>query len=50
MFVGVTPGYFKPDLTIEDVGAHLDEIRDEAGYVVPADSLGELPLLATHFA
>jgi NAD(P)-dependent dehydrogenase (short-subunit alcohol dehydrogenase family) len=50
MFVGVTPGYFKPDLTIEDVDAHLDEIRDEAGYVVPADSLGELPLLATHFA
>jgi NAD(P)-dependent dehydrogenase (short-subunit alcohol dehydrogenase family) len=49
MFVGVTPGYFKPDLTIEDVDAHLDEIRDEAGYVVPADSLGELPLLVTHF-
>jgi NAD(P)-dependent dehydrogenase (short-subunit alcohol dehydrogenase family) len=50
MFVGVTPGYFKPDLTIEDVDAHLDEIRDEAGYVVPADSLGELPLLVRHFA
>ena len=50
MFVGVTPGYFKPDLTIEDVDAHLDEIRDDAGYVVPADSLGELPLLVRHFA
>ena len=50
MFVGVTPGYFKPDLTIEDVDAHLDEIRDEAGYVVPADSMGELPLLVKHFA
>ena len=49
MFVGVTPGYFNPDLTIEDVDAHLDEIRDEAGYVVPADSLGELPLLVKHF-
>ena len=48
-FVGVTPGYFKPDLTIEDVDAHLDEIRDEAGYLVPADSLGELPLLVKHF-
>jgi NAD(P)-dependent dehydrogenase (short-subunit alcohol dehydrogenase family) len=50
VFVGVTPGFFKPDLTIEDVDAHLDEIRDEAGYVVPADSMGELPLLAKHFA
>jgi NAD(P)-dependent dehydrogenase (short-subunit alcohol dehydrogenase family) len=50
VFVGVTPGYFKPDLTIEDVDAHLDEIRDEAGYVVPADSMGELPLLVKHFA
>jgi NAD(P)-dependent dehydrogenase (short-subunit alcohol dehydrogenase family) len=50
MFVGVTPGYFDPGLTIEDVDAHLDEIRDEAGYVVPADSMGELPLLVKHFA
>ena len=50
VFVGVTPGFFKADLTIEDVDAHLDEIRDEAGYLVPADSMGELPLLAKHFA
>ena len=50
VFVGVTPGFFKPDLTIEDVDAHLDEICDEAGYLVPADSMGELPLLAKHFA
>jgi NAD(P)-dependent dehydrogenase (short-subunit alcohol dehydrogenase family) len=50
VFVAVTPGYFKPDLTIEDVDAHLDEIRDEAGYLVPPDSMGELPLLAKHFA
>ncbi|HEX2563654.1 MAG TPA: hypothetical protein VHK25_07045 [Acidimicrobiales bacterium] len=48
--MGVTPGFFKPGLTIEDVDAHLDEIRDEAGYLVPADSMGELPLLAKHFA
>ncbi len=50
VFVAVTPGYFKPDLTIEDVDAHLYEIRDEAGYLVPPDSMGELPLLAKHFA
>jgi NAD(P)-dependent dehydrogenase (short-subunit alcohol dehydrogenase family) len=49
MFVGVTPGFHKPDLTVEDVDAHLAEIRDETGYVVPADSLGELPLLVQHF-
>jgi NAD(P)-dependent dehydrogenase (short-subunit alcohol dehydrogenase family) len=36
--------------TIEDMHAHLDEIRDEAGYLVPADSMGELPLLAKPFA
>jgi hypothetical protein len=35
VFVGVTPGFFKPGLAIEDVDAHLDEIRDEAGYLVP---------------
>ena len=49
MFIGVTPGFFKADLTVEDVDAHIDEIRDEAGHVVPADSMGELPLLLKHF-
>jgi hypothetical protein len=34
VFVGVTPGFFKPGPAIEDVDAHLDEIRDEAGYLV----------------
>jgi NAD(P)-dependent dehydrogenase (short-subunit alcohol dehydrogenase family) len=48
-FVGVTPGFFKADLTVEDVDDHLAEIRDETGYVVPDDSMGELPLLLKHF-
>jgi hypothetical protein len=36
----MTRGYFNPDLTVEDVAEHLGEIRDEAGYSVPA-SAGE---------
>ncbi len=39
-FVGMTKGYFNPDLTVEDVAEHLGEIRDETGYSVPA-SAGE---------
>jgi NAD(P)-dependent dehydrogenase (short-subunit alcohol dehydrogenase family) len=49
-FVGVTPGFFKPDLTVEDVRDHLDEIRDETGYLVPFDGTGEMPLVLEHFA
>jgi NAD(P)-dependent dehydrogenase (short-subunit alcohol dehydrogenase family) len=45
VFVGVTPGYSKPDgLTAEDVRDHLAEIRDEAGYEVPGNLNEELML------
>jgi NAD(P)-dependent dehydrogenase (short-subunit alcohol dehydrogenase family) len=37
-FVGMTRGYFNPDLTAEDVRDHLDEIRDESGYLVPGSA------------
>jgi NAD(P)-dependent dehydrogenase (short-subunit alcohol dehydrogenase family) len=37
-FVGMTKGYFNPKLTVEDVRDHLDQIRDESGYLVPASS------------
>ncbi len=33
-FVGRTPGYYNPDLTVEDVAEHFDQIRDETGYQV----------------
>jgi hypothetical protein len=51
MFIGLTPGWFKhPDkegaLTPEDIEAHLDEIRDEKGYIVPASNQDELQKLA----
>jgi NAD(P)-dependent dehydrogenase (short-subunit alcohol dehydrogenase family) len=41
-FIGLTPGYYNPDLTAEDIAAHWDEIRDETGYIVPEDSSGEI--------
>lgn len=34
-FIGLTQGYYNPDLTLEDVRDHFEEIRDEAGYIVP---------------
>jgi NAD(P)-dependent dehydrogenase (short-subunit alcohol dehydrogenase family) len=41
-FIGLTTGYYNPELTAEDIAAHWDEIRDETGYIVPEDSNGEI--------
>jgi NAD(P)-dependent dehydrogenase (short-subunit alcohol dehydrogenase family) len=41
-FIGRTRGYFNPALSLEDVAANLDAIRDEAGYTVPAGSADEM--------
>jgi hypothetical protein len=46
-FIGLTPGYYNADLTVEDVRDHWGEIRDEEGYIVPEDSSGELKKLAS---
>jgi NAD(P)-dependent dehydrogenase (short-subunit alcohol dehydrogenase family) len=49
VFVGETPGWVAPDVaavTTEDVAGHLDEIRDQDGYVVPADIYDEVRLIA----
>jgi NAD(P)-dependent dehydrogenase (short-subunit alcohol dehydrogenase family) len=40
-FIGMTPGYYKPDLTVEDVRDHFDEIREESGYTVPGSPADE---------
>ena len=44
-FIGLTDGYFKhPDdghLTIEDIAAHVDDIRREIDYIVPFSSEDE---------
>jgi NAD(P)-dependent dehydrogenase (short-subunit alcohol dehydrogenase family) len=44
-FVGMTRGYFNPGLTVEDVRDHLEQIRDESGYLVPASSSEETAFL-----
>jgi len=44
-FIGRTAGYFDPALSIEDVRDHLAEIRDEAGYTVPAGPGEEIATL-----
>ncbi len=40
IFVGVTPGVFDSELSVESMAEKLAEIRDEAGYEVPT-SMGE---------
>lgn len=47
VFVGVTPGWYSgPAITSpETVAAHLDEILDREGYIVPEDGLGEIALI-----
>ncbi len=44
-FIGLTPGYYNPALTVEDVRDHFAEIRAEEGYVVPSSNSDELSLL-----
>jgi NAD(P)-dependent dehydrogenase (short-subunit alcohol dehydrogenase family) len=45
-FTAVTPGYFKPDLTPEDVREHLGDICREDDYSVPRSPADELTLIA----
>jgi NAD(P)-dependent dehydrogenase (short-subunit alcohol dehydrogenase family) len=45
-FVGVTPGYYNPGLTAEDIADHLDIIRDETGYIAPYNSGPEIKKVA----
>jgi hypothetical protein len=44
-FIGLTPGYYNPNLTVEDVRDHFAEIRAEDGYIVAASNSDELALL-----
>jgi len=44
-FIGMTKGYYNPKLSPEDVRDHVAEIRDEAGYTVPAGPADEFRLL-----
>ena len=40
VFIGETVGYYKADLTPEDIAANVEVIRDTAGYAIP-NNLGE---------
>jgi NAD(P)-dependent dehydrogenase (short-subunit alcohol dehydrogenase family) len=44
-FIGMTNGYYNPQLSVEDVRDHFSEIRDETGYTVPANPGEEFPVL-----
>ena len=48
-FIGLTPGYYNPALTMEDVRDHFDEIRREDGYIVPGSPAEEFAALTMHF-
>jgi NAD(P)-dependent dehydrogenase (short-subunit alcohol dehydrogenase family) len=48
-FVGLTPGYYNADLTMEDVRDNFEQIRDEKGYIVPGSPADELAALTKHF-
>ena len=48
-FFGLTHGYYNPELTLEDVRDHFDEIRDETGYIVPRGTQDELAQLQERF-
>ena len=37
VFIGEAPGYFNADLTMEDVRNNFEQIRNEEGYIVPAN-------------
>ena len=48
-FIGLTKGHFDPDLSVEDVRDHFEEIRDPEGYTIPANPGEELSALMQHF-
>jgi NAD(P)-dependent dehydrogenase (short-subunit alcohol dehydrogenase family) len=44
-FIGLTPGYYNANLTVEDVRDNWAEIRNEDGYIVPEGPNDELKKL-----
>jgi NAD(P)-dependent dehydrogenase (short-subunit alcohol dehydrogenase family) len=49
-FTGLTHGYYKADLTLEDVRDNFETIRDEKDYTVPAGPGDEFVALMKHWA
>ena len=48
-FVALTPGYYKADLSIEDVRDNFATIRDEKDYIVPNTTGDEFAAVTKHF-
>lgn len=48
-FIGMTEGYFNPELSLEDVRDHFDQIRNETGYTVPAGPADEFGAMMKRF-
>jgi NAD(P)-dependent dehydrogenase (short-subunit alcohol dehydrogenase family) len=49
-FIGLTPGVYMPDLSVEDVRDHWDDIRNEDGYIVPFQISDELKKILEVFS
>ena len=49
VFIGETPGYYKADLSIEDIRDQWDAITNRDGYQVPANLGDELKMFLPHF-
>lgn len=45
VFVGVTAGFYDPDLSAESVGEHLEEMMDTASFELPGSSGDEVTIL-----
>jgi NAD(P)-dependent dehydrogenase (short-subunit alcohol dehydrogenase family) len=41
-FIGRTRGYYNPSLTLEDVSAHFEQIRDPSEHTIPAGPADEM--------
>jgi NAD(P)-dependent dehydrogenase (short-subunit alcohol dehydrogenase family) len=48
-FIGMTEGYFNPELSLEDVRDHFEEIRNPEGYTIPRGPGDELSALMKAF-
>ncbi len=49
-FIGLTPGYYKENHTVEDVRDNWDVVRNEEGYIVPESPADELKKLFAVFS
>jgi NAD(P)-dependent dehydrogenase (short-subunit alcohol dehydrogenase family) len=49
-FIGLTPGYYNADLSLEDVRDNFDQIRSDEGYTIPAGPGDELKQLLGHLS